>query len=235
MAKRVGSMHRYVGRVIHLIRKEKGMRQSELALLTGVKQPNLSRIENGLVAPRHATLERIAKAMGVDPQVFYSESKILEVERKWAASMGPRQSLARFAGRVISVPLYDTVKGYPLALNENGDPLGALETLLQIPTISGEPTGTRHFALRVMDDSMRGRGNDDFRPGDVVVFGSWPEIKTGDFAFLMLGGSALFRQLETIDATRYNLMPLNAEFPQRLVARTEITGLWRLVCHFRAF
>ena len=65
-------IHRYIGRIIHLIRKEKGMRQSELASLTGLKQPNLSRIENGLVSPRQVTLEKIARALDVEVGVFFS-------------------------------------------------------------------------------------------------------------------------------------------------------------------
>jgi len=72
-------IHRYIGRIIHLMRKEKGMRQSELALLAGLKQPNLSRIENGLVTPRPATLQRIAQALAVEVDVFYSDAKIQEV------------------------------------------------------------------------------------------------------------------------------------------------------------
>src|SRR5579862_4431549 len=100
-------IHRYIGRIIHLMRKEKGMRQSELALLTGLKQPNLSRIENGLVSPRQATLEKIAKALGVEVQVFFSESKVQEVERKWAASMGPKHAALLISGKLVPVPLLD--------------------------------------------------------------------------------------------------------------------------------
>ena len=101
-------IHRYIGRIIHLMRKEKGMRQSELALLTGLKQPNLSRIENGLVSPRQGTLEKIAKALGVEVQVFYSESKVQEVERKWAASLGPKHAALMLAGKLTPVALIDT-------------------------------------------------------------------------------------------------------------------------------
>src|SRR5450432_3522404 len=100
-------IHRYIGRIIHLMRKEKGMRQSELALLTGLKQPNLSRIENGLVSPRHNTLEKIAKALGVEVQTFYSESKVQEVERKWAASMGPKHAALLLTGKLVPVPVLE--------------------------------------------------------------------------------------------------------------------------------
>src|SRR5437868_10942686 len=126
-------IHRYIGRIIHLMRKEKGMRQSELALLTGLKQPNLSRIENGLVSPRQGTLEKIAKALGVEVQVFYSESKVQEVERKWAASLGPKHAALLLAGKLLPVPLLTTTTGYPTQLSELGDPDGPMELVLQFP------------------------------------------------------------------------------------------------------
>lgn len=235
MSKKVGHMHRYVGRVIHLMRKEKGLCQSELATLTGLKQPNLSRIENGLVAPRHSTLDRIAKAMGVEAEVFFSESKIQEVERKWAASLAPRHNIAALAGRLISIPLLDTTDGYPGNVNDTGEPQGRLEMLLQVPVISGEPQSSRHFGLRIADESMRGRGRDDFRPGEIVVFSSWPGLHNGDFVFLILNDGGFFRQVEAIDANRFNLMPLNSEAPQRLIHRKDIVGFWRMVRHIRNY
>src|SRR4051812_34144048 len=134
-------IHRYIGRIIHLIRKEKGMRQSELALLTGLKQPNLSRIENGLVSPRQVTLEKIAKALGVEVQVFYSESKVQEVERKWAASLGPKHAALMLAGKLVTVPLIETVTGYPNQLTASGEPQGPLEVVLQLTPLDGEHEG----------------------------------------------------------------------------------------------
>src|SRR3981081_2976810 len=119
-------IHRYIGRIIHLIRKEKGMRQSELALLTGLKQPNLSRIENGLVSPRQVTLEKIAKALGVEVQVFYSESKVQEVERKWAASLGPKHAALMLSGKLAPIPVMDTAEGYKVSLGPGGEPEGRL-------------------------------------------------------------------------------------------------------------
>jgi len=68
-----------------------------------------------------------------------------------------------------------------------------------------------------------------------VVFSSWPDIRNGEFAFLILQDGGVFRQIESVDSTRYNLMPLNSEFPQRLVARSELLGVWRLVRHMRIY
>lgn len=47
------------------LRKTKHMKQQDLAKLSRLRQPNLSRIERCLVEPRLATLERIAAALGV--------------------------------------------------------------------------------------------------------------------------------------------------------------------------
>src|SRR5258708_17760103 len=136
-------IHRYIGRIIHLMRKEKGMRQSELALLTGLKQPNLSRIENGLVSPRQVTLEKIAKALGVEVQVFYSESKVQEVERKWAASLGPKHAALMLAGKLTPGSLVGGSISYPAQLDQSGEPQGQLEAILQLPPLGNQPEGSQ--------------------------------------------------------------------------------------------
>lgn len=53
--------------VIHAMvaaRIEAGMTQKELAEKTGIRQSNLSRIENGTSSPTVSTLARIAEGMG---------------------------------------------------------------------------------------------------------------------------------------------------------------------------
>ncbi len=83
-------IHRYIGRIIHLIRKEKGMRQSELASLTGLKQPNLSRIENGLVSPRQNTLKKLLERSAWRSAFFTVRAKFRKLSangrRRWGRS-----------------------------------------------------------------------------------------------------------------------------------------------------
>jgi len=227
-------IHRYIGRVIHLIRKEKGMRQSELALLTGLKQPNLSRIENGLVSPRQATLEKIAKALGVEVGVFYSESKVQEVERKWAASLGPKHAALMLAGKVAPVPLLEASGGYPAQLSPMGEPQAPLEVMLQFPPIDGEAEGAQRFAVRVQGDSMQAEGGPlDFRPDEVVVFSSGVEVKPNDFAYVMLRDGSVFRRVQYEENDMVRLSPLNPAYQSRVVPRGEIKHMWRLVRHLK--
>jgi len=227
-------IHRYIGRVIHLMRKEKGMRQSELALLTGLKQPNLSRIENGLVSPRQVTLEKIAKALGVEVQVFYSESKVQEVERKWAASLGPKHAALMLAGKLAPVPLLETKGGYPFRLSPTGEPEGPLEVMLQLPPIEKEPENSHRFAVRVLDESMSlPGGHDDFRVGDLLIFSSGFEVIPGDFALVVLQDLSLFRRLEMPDDEHLRLVALNPAHSERVVPRADVKRVFRLVRHLR--
>jgi transcriptional regulator with XRE-family HTH domain len=227
-------VHRYIGRIIHLMRKEKGMRQSELALLAGLKQPNLSRIENGLVTPRPVTLQRIAQALAVDVQEFYSERKVQEVERKWAASLGPKHAAMMLADKLSAVPLFDITTGRPIEIDNAGEPQGQLEVVLQLPRdkVLGE---NKAFAVRAPDNSMVRHGSaDDFHLGEVLIFSLNAQPATGDFALVRLAEGMLFRQMDFLDMDRVRLSALSPDFPERIVPRSEIRQMWKLIRHMRS-
>jgi DNA-binding XRE family transcriptional regulator len=52
-----------VGEAIAAARARKGLSQKELAVLTGIDQSDLSKIERGIANPSVNTLDRIAKAL----------------------------------------------------------------------------------------------------------------------------------------------------------------------------
>lgn len=56
------------GSVIFGARKARGLRQSDLAELSGVTQADISRIERGQVAPTTQTLLKLTSALGVEIQ-----------------------------------------------------------------------------------------------------------------------------------------------------------------------
>lgn len=57
-------MNEKLAREIIRIRTEKGITQKELALLCGIQQSNISRLENGTYNPSMQLLEKIALAVG---------------------------------------------------------------------------------------------------------------------------------------------------------------------------
>ena len=48
-------------------REQKGISQSQLSVLTGIRQSHLDRIERGESKPTMPTVFRICKALGIDP------------------------------------------------------------------------------------------------------------------------------------------------------------------------
>jgi transcriptional regulator with XRE-family HTH domain len=52
-----------LGLFLTAIRKQKGMSQEELAEITGLKRPNISKIEKGVQSPTYETLAPILKAL----------------------------------------------------------------------------------------------------------------------------------------------------------------------------
>lgn len=55
----------WVGTTVKRRREEKGFTQTDLAKKSGLRQPQISRLEAGVHSPSFKTLERIANALGV--------------------------------------------------------------------------------------------------------------------------------------------------------------------------
>ncbi|MFT4011706.1 MAG: helix-turn-helix transcriptional regulator [Nocardioidaceae bacterium] len=62
------------GSVIFGARKARGLRQSDLAELSGVTQADISRIERGQVAPTTQTLLKLTSALGVEIQFVLTDA-----------------------------------------------------------------------------------------------------------------------------------------------------------------
>lgn len=65
---------------IQIIRKERGLTQTDLAILCETTQQQIAKIEGGLVDPKLSTLRKIAESLDVDiSQLFYSKSEFLKL------------------------------------------------------------------------------------------------------------------------------------------------------------
>ena len=56
---------------LKVIRADQRVTQFKLGLMTGILQSRLSLIENGLIEPREDEKNRIAMALGVDPEKIW--------------------------------------------------------------------------------------------------------------------------------------------------------------------
>jgi len=53
-------------RILNMARRRAGLSQRELARLSGIPQPSISRIERGQISPTVDTLERLIRACGME-------------------------------------------------------------------------------------------------------------------------------------------------------------------------
>jgi transcriptional regulator with XRE-family HTH domain len=64
-----------IAKRINTLRGKKGLTTSQLALLVGISQAQISRLENGHQGFRSKTLVKIAEALGVKPAFFWIEDE----------------------------------------------------------------------------------------------------------------------------------------------------------------
>ena len=62
-----------VGRMYKQARREMGLTQQEVADVSGVKRPNIARLESGKHSPTVDMLNRIADSMGMDMEIHLIE------------------------------------------------------------------------------------------------------------------------------------------------------------------
>lgn len=66
-----------VGEKIREVREAKGMSQKEVALTLIMNPSQYSKIENGKVDPQFSSIEKIAKALGVDIADIFNSNKVI--------------------------------------------------------------------------------------------------------------------------------------------------------------
>ena len=221
-------MDTQVGPFIRLLRRQRHIRQSDLADLAGLKQPNLSRIESGQVAPRRATLERIADALGIGI-VDLTDPAGWDRARPLPPLALTPPPLRRLPRQLRDVPLIETSGAFSASSFDASGPTGLVEMVLRVPASSVDA-----FALRVPDDSMSSReGEASFHPGEVVVFEE-QEVHSGDFALARSRRMATFRQV-ILERQTVRLAPVNRAYAEQSMPRSAVENLWKLTGHFREY
>jgi transcriptional regulator with XRE-family HTH domain len=215
-------MHPNIGRVIWALRRERGIRQKELADLADLKQPNLSRIEAGNVAPRKATLVKIANAFKMDYKELVSDKTYVDLEARWGTKLNAPIELSRPAQSVLNqLPVFNTLNGYHLTIDSNGCPAGEAGEMVSIPGLSD-----RAFGIRVYGDAMRADGGrDSFYHGDIVMLDE-AEPVPGCFALVQLKTGFVFRKYLFDELGVIRLVALNPHYPEIVAQRAERINVW---------
>ena len=123
---RAQEVRRALGRDIRQLREDAGVSQSALARHAEISQPELSRIEAGLVSPSLETLERIAVALGADLRLLIVPGAGVPIRDRYQAPI--IEALLRLLHqrwkRFLEVPIHRPVRGVvDLVLHDPGQPI----------------------------------------------------------------------------------------------------------------
>lgn len=185
-----------LGSRIKQILIEKGMSQSELARLVGVKQQTISYIcspENPATTSRYAT--KIADALGVNPVWLQT------------GDGGQYSPVVRIEIDGVSVQL----KRIPLLAIDEVLPFmnGTHSTRKGIEIMTDIEVSKETFSIEIEGDSM----SPVFKPGDRIVIDPNIKPEPGDFVAATVGPAITFRKFRSRGFDSFELVPLNDDWP----------------------
>jgi SOS-response transcriptional repressor LexA len=184
-----------LGARIRQVLSEKGLTQSQLARLVGVKQQTISYIcapDSPASTSRYAP--KIADVLGVNPTWLQSGEG-----GKYDPTV--RIELDGVELSVCSVPFLR-----PDAITDH---LSGKQTNNTTSLMTDAAIGQRSFAIEIEGDSMRPL----FRPGDRVVVDPDIRAEPGDFVLARVSGAITFRKYRARGDAAFELAPMNDDWP----------------------
>ena len=134
-------MNETLGKRIALYRKEKGMKQDELAEMLGVSPQAVSKWENDQTCPDISLLPQLSKILGVTVDELLSGKEEEEIPAVRLVPEAERKDVRNMMLRIVVEDSKDKVRvNLPVALIE-----AALELGMQMPQV------TNHWALEKID------------------------------------------------------------------------------------
>jgi transcriptional regulator with XRE-family HTH domain len=103
---------------IKRIRKEKGISQEKLAEACGTATSYIGLMEIYRNVPKLSTIERIARALGVDPLVFFQDSHAFS-EEKEAALLSYKNDFLSLVDKELNTMLHSLAAGFSDRLSDH--------------------------------------------------------------------------------------------------------------------
>lgn len=197
-----------LGARIRQVLIEKGLTQSQLARLVGVKQQTISYIcspDSPASTSRYAP--KIASILGVNPQWLQS------------GEGGKYDPMVRIEleGIELSVQRVPFLQHHHVRPFVAGQPTDTRQGLM-----TDAKAGARAFAVEIDGDSMRPL----FRPGDRVVIDPDLRAEPGDFVLAEIDGAITFRKYRARTDNSFELTPMNDDWPVvKSEAGVEVLGV----------
>lgn len=183
------------------LRRQAGIKQTDLCARLGVSQGTLSGWENGKYAPPIESLKRMSEIFGV------SVDYILGIEEPTLSDTDTRPG-----------PNWVPVKGVVRA----GIPIDAIEDIIDWEELTPEMArSASHIGLRVVGDSMEPR----FREGDTVIVRIQPDLESGEIGVVIVNGDTATVKKVIKREDGVMLVALNPNYEPKFFTNKEITTL----------
>ena len=171
--------------------------QRQLAVMTGISNSTISRIEKGLVSPDSKTMAKLSIALNI-----------------------PGIDLLRIADG--DIPAIKTVKIPVLGVVPAGIPVEAIEDIIDYEEISEKMAHTGDFfALQIKGDSMEPR----IKEGDIVIIRQQKDVDSGKVAVVLIGNSETTVKQLFKHADGISLLPFNQTYPPLFYTWKEVDEL----------
>lgn len=186
---------------IKLLRKQKGITQTQLCKVLNIAQPTLSGYETGNYEPDQETLGRIADYFNVTIDYLLGRETHTTIDTTQKAT------------QIKDLAIKDEVEMndfYPIPLLGSvvaGIPIEAQEDLEGYVYISFHPK-EEYFALRVHGDSMINAG---IRDNSILIVHKQPYATCGDIVVAMLNGEQTVKRFKMYGENIF-LMPENPDY-----------------------
>ena len=178
------------------IRDEKGLKDIDVARMTGISRSNLSGWKSGVSRPKYANMVKIADVLGVSVDYLMTGGEAQEVKSG------------------VAIPILGFVAA--------GVPISAITDIIGEVSISpAEAKKGEHFALKIHGDSMEPLINE----GDIVVVRSQPEAENGDIVIAQVNGDQATCKRLMVTANGIVLRSLNPKYDPMVFSADEVDNL----------
>lgn len=180
------------------LRKERNIKQADLAHQIGVSRSTIAMWESGSSQPNNDLLKSLSKVLNVSVD----------------------ELLGNDVSEVISHP--KGVKIPVLGIVPAGIPIEAIEEILDYEEIPEQMASTgEFFGLKIKGDSMLPKICD----GDIVIVRKQPDVESGETAIIMVNGDEATCKKVVKQENGITLVPNNPAYDPRFFTNKEISSI----------
>lgn len=190
--------------------------QKQVAMILGVKPPQLSKWESGSGKPSRENCVKLAKLYNVSTDYLLGLSddsdRAPEIQKP---DQVPPKPVRPGQKEYISIPVLGSIPA--------GIPFEAIEDIIDWEDLAVEDTapGKKYFGLKIKGDSME----PEYRSGDTIIVQQQVDCNSGDDCVVMVNGyDATFKRVR-LQENGLTLQPLNSKYEPRFFNAKEIQDL----------